>query len=110
MGKSRQTGKLSSDGILYPDITNSRVGIGTTIPTQTVDIRGSLRVTGGLYDSNNVVGAAGSVLISTGVGVSWSASAGSGGQGADRRGQPRAGGNAHLPRRAAGFFGHGAGD
>jgi hypothetical protein len=49
------------------------VGIGTTNPTQTLHVQGNARITGGLYDSNNNVGAASSVLISTGAGVSWSA-------------------------------------
>ena len=47
------------------------LGIGTTNPTRTLHIQGDARLTGGLYDVNNVVGAAGSVLTSTGAGVSW---------------------------------------
>ncbi|MFZ9741747.1 MAG: hypothetical protein ACO3CQ_07635, partial [Candidatus Nanopelagicaceae bacterium] len=54
--------------------TDGYVGIGTTLPTQTLDINGSVRLRDGLYDSNNVVGSDGSVLVSTGVGVSWSSS------------------------------------
>ena len=48
------------------------VGIGTTNATQKLDVRGNLRVSGGIYDSNNVVGAANSILVSTGTGISWS--------------------------------------
>ena len=81
MGKSRQTGKLSSDGIFYPDITNSRVGVGTTVPSETLHIEGSLRLTGGFYDTNNDIGSDGKILVSTGVGVSWTTSSGYGSTG-----------------------------
>ena len=54
---------------------NFNVGIGTTNPTQTLHVQGNARVTGGLYDSNNNVGTAGSVLSSTGSGLSWIAAA-----------------------------------
>ena len=50
---------------------NFNVGIGTTNPTQKLHVGGNLRVTGGLYDSNNNVGTAGSVLSSTGSGINW---------------------------------------
>jgi hypothetical protein len=56
--------------------TAGDVGIGLTDPTQKLDLNGAFRLRGGLYDVNNIVGAAGSVLISTGAGVSWAASAG----------------------------------
>ena len=45
MGKSRQTGKLSSDGILFSDIGNSRVGVGSTQPTASLDVNGSVSAT-----------------------------------------------------------------
>jgi len=62
--------------------TSGNVGLGLTNPTQRLDIDGGLRIRGALYDSNNVVGAAGSILTSTGIGVSWTTpSAGSGGSG-----------------------------
>jgi len=71
MGKSRQTGKLSSDGMLFPSVTDGKVGIGTTIPSETLHIQGSARLTGELKDYYNVSGTAGQILISTGSGVSW---------------------------------------
>jgi hypothetical protein len=43
------------------------IGIGTTTA-----ISGALQLSGPLYDRNNNVGSATSVLISTGIGVSWS--------------------------------------
>jgi hypothetical protein len=73
------------------DISTDRVGIGTTNPTAKLHVIGDVRVSGastfggileldaGLRDINNTVGAAGSVLISTGIGVSWSVPASGGG-------------------------------
>ena len=55
------------------------VGIGTTNPSQSLHVQGNVRITGGLYDSNNNVGTAGSVLSSTGSGISWIAAASGGG-------------------------------
>ena len=49
----------------------SNVGIGTTNPTEDLDIAGDVRIRGGLYDFNHNVGTAKSVLISTGIGISW---------------------------------------
>ena len=49
----------------------SNVGIGTTNPTEDLDIAGDVRIRGGLYDTNNLVGTSTSILISTGIGVSW---------------------------------------
>ena len=71
MGKSRQTGKLSSDGMLFPSVTDGKVGIGTTVPSETLHIQGSARLTGELKDYYNVSGTAGQILVSTGSGVSW---------------------------------------
>lgn len=56
-------------GVTY--ISDS-LGIGTTAPTENVDINGTLRLRAGLYDFNNSVGVAGSILVSTGAGVLWS--------------------------------------
>ena len=71
MGKSRQTGKLSSDGMLFPSVTGGKVGIGTTVPTETLHIQGSMRLTGSLVDYYDASGTAGQILVSTGSGVSW---------------------------------------
>ena len=49
----------------------SNVGIGTTNPTEDLDVAGDVRIRGGLYDFNHNVGTAKSVLISTGIGISW---------------------------------------
>ena len=58
--------------------STGNVGIGTDNPSQKLDVNGAARFRGAIYDNNNVVGAANSVLSSTGSGVQWvSVSAGS---------------------------------
>jgi len=53
-------------------ISDGKVGIGTTIPTQLLDVNGDLRLRGALYDSGiNTTGTSLQSLVSTGVGVSW---------------------------------------
>ena len=82
MGKTRQTGDLTSDNNIFVDISNDRVGFGITTPTEKVHVSGNIRITGGIYDSNNSVGTAGSVLSSTGSGIEWiPAPTGGGGSG-----------------------------
>jgi hypothetical protein len=72
------TQNVSSNKLTYIDSTGS-LGIGTTSPTQPLDVNGNARLRAGVYDFNNQVGAAGSVLISTGAGVSWTTISGAGG-------------------------------
>ena len=50
---------------------STSTGIGITNPTQLLDVGGNLRVRGGIYDANNNVGGASSVLTSNGSG-GWS--------------------------------------
>jgi hypothetical protein len=60
---------------------SGNVGIGTTNPSQKLDINGNLNVSGtgifantkvgGLQDAGNALGTSGQVLTSTGTGVSW---------------------------------------
>jgi hypothetical protein len=89
--RTRDTANLVSANNLYVDISTDRVGIGTTNPTSKLTVVGDVRVSGAstfvglveldssLRDINGSVGAAGSVLISTGAGVSWSVPASGGG-------------------------------
>ena len=44
MNRSRVTGDLASHGNIFVDIANDRVGIGTTIPTDKLDLKGDLKL------------------------------------------------------------------
>ena len=57
---------------------SGNLGIGSTNPAQKLHVVGNVRITGGIYDSNNNVGSASSVLTSTGSGISWVAASGGG--------------------------------
>jgi hypothetical protein len=72
---------VSASGLVFNPSTDN-LGINTSTPTQTLHVQGSARITGGIYDSNNNVGTAGSVLSSTGTGLSWIPAASGGGSSA----------------------------
>ena len=55
------------------------VGIGTTNPTEQLDIAGNVRIRGGITDVYGNVGTAGSVLSSTGSGWQWISAGGDSG-------------------------------
>ena len=76
--KTRRTGDLVSDNNIFVDIVNDRVGIGTTNPSQKLDVNGNIRLRGAVYDNSNGIGTTDQVLTSTGIGVSWQDSAVSG--------------------------------
>lgn len=42
MGRTRQHGNFRSGNNLYVDVTNSRVGVGTTIPSTTLQVAGTI--------------------------------------------------------------------
>jgi hypothetical protein len=51
---------------------SSSVGIGTTVPTQSLHVQGNARIAGAIYDSNNTPGTSGQVIQSTVTGIRWS--------------------------------------
>jgi hypothetical protein len=63
------TGGVFTNGLLLDAAGN--VGIGTTLPSQDLHVDGNVRITGAVYDSNNVAGTSGQVLSSTGTGTDW---------------------------------------
>ena len=69
---------VNADGTVLVAPYGGNLGVGTISPTQKLHVQGNVRIAGGLYDSNNNVGAASSVLISTGSGISWAAASGGG--------------------------------
>ena len=52
--------------------SNGRLGIGTTNPTEKLDVNGNIRLRSGLRDSNNQLGVPNSILSSDGSNVVWS--------------------------------------
>ena len=76
-GVASQTANLlqidaTTSGVNYVVVTGvGSVGVGTAFPTQILHIQGNTRITGGLYDSSNNIGLAGSVISSTGNGIAW---------------------------------------
>ena len=78
---------VDANGTIQLGPYGGNIGLGTTNPTAKLHVVGDVRVSGAstfggiveldnaLRDINNTVGAAGSVLLSTGVGVSWAPSA-----------------------------------
>ena len=71
---------VDADGTiqLAPFGSTEYVGIGTTNPTQKLDVNGNIRLRGALYDNSNDIGATNQVLTSTGSGISWQDAAVSG--------------------------------
>ena len=51
--------------------SSQNVGIGTSSPSQDLHVDGNVRITGAVYDSNNVAGTSGQILSSTGTGTDW---------------------------------------
>ena len=70
----KSSGDFAGAAGLFYDGTNHRVGIGTSSPQDSLHVQGTMRLSGGLFDSTNNVGAASSILISTGSGIKWASS------------------------------------
>jgi len=75
-GNTTGLGVTTEDLVFNPSTT--RLGIGTTNPTQKLDVNGNIRLRGALYDNSNGIGATNQVLTSTGSGISWQDAAVSG--------------------------------
>ena len=65
---------FSADSLLVFNPVTKAVGVGTTNPEATLHVEGGLKLTSTITDYWGNVGTAGSVLSSTGIGVSWAIS------------------------------------
>ena len=63
------SGILTSDNFIVD--VNGNVGIGTTTPTQKLEVTGNARITGAIFDSGNSAGTSGQILSSTATGTDW---------------------------------------
>jgi hypothetical protein len=61
---------VSSTKLVFNPFTGN-IGLGTTNAVQKLTVDGNVKISGGIYDSNNNVGAAGSVLASDGTKIIW---------------------------------------
>jgi hypothetical protein len=64
-------GRVSASNGLTVGV-GGKIGIGTAVPSKTLDVQGDIKLTGGIYDNIGLAGTAGQVLASTGTGITWS--------------------------------------
>ena len=62
---------VGAGGTVITTTSAGSVGIGTTNPSDRLDVNGTIRVRSSLKDYYGNVGVGGSILVSTGTGVSW---------------------------------------
>jgi hypothetical protein len=70
-GTASQVLQVGSAGATRGAYVSGNLGIGTTNPSQNLDINGNLRLRAFLYDGSNAQGTTGQFLSVTGTGVSW---------------------------------------
>jgi len=69
---------VDANGTINFGSYGGNIGVGVTNPTQKLHVQGNVRITGAVYDNNNLPGTSGQVLKSTGAGVTWVSGSGSG--------------------------------
>jgi hypothetical protein len=54
MGKTRDSANLTSRNNIYSDISNLRVGIGTTVPSEVLHVSGNILSTGDINSNSDI--------------------------------------------------------
>ena len=70
-GGSGNSAWTIGNGVIYNATSSDNVGIGTTTPSQKLQVFGGFRLNGGLFDSVNASGTLGMILKSTGTSTLW---------------------------------------
>ena len=72
MGRTRQTGNLTSDNIISVNVSSDRIGIGTTNPNYTLEVKGGIGATSFSGSGTNLTGIVTSIVAGTNVTISGS--------------------------------------
>ena len=63
--------QLNIGNAIYGNLATGNIGIGTTTPTQRLDVLGSARIDEFIFDENNESGTVGQILSTTATGIDW---------------------------------------